>query len=250
MQWRLRDDILQDMREFVEFFRSLWGLLAGGSVFFPFINVVVEALPYPDPSVRRPCAAFALLVSAFIFLMVYMSRSAVSALDRVDLTPRAWRRYRRWHVTGCWSSLLAVFCFVAFAMLFLLYLRKVLAQEYSLGYSGLDQGVLMYGMIFGFATLSFTLPATVEFMKRTDQRKRALQEPPPTPQQARQAIWDRLPDSDKPRYQNELKVIQERVFEQAGKMMLMMTVESRAATRYRVTVDCDGTVREFEKLDS
>jgi hypothetical protein len=250
MERHFRYDILQDIREFVEFFRSLWGLLAGGSVFFPFINAVVGALPYPDPSVRKACGAFAMLVSAFVFLMVYMSRSEVSTLDHVDLTPRAWRRHRRLRLTGCWSSLLAVICFLAFGMLFLLYLRGVVTDEYRLGYRALDHGVLMYGMIFGFATLSFTLPATAEFMKRTDERKRALQEPPPRPYQARQAIWDRLPDSERPRYQNGLKVVQEQVFEQGGKLMLAMTVESRAATRYRVTVDGEGTAYQFEKLDS
>jgi len=250
MERRLGHDILKDIREFVEFFRSLWGLLAGGSVFFPFINAFVEALPYPDPSVRKTCAAFALLASAFVFLMVYMNRSAVSHLAHFGLIPGRMRRDQQWRFTGCWSSFLAIACFSAFVVLLVLYLRDVSADLYGTGYLGVERGVLMYGMIFGLATLSFTLPATVEFMKRAEEMKRALKEPPPSPYQARQAILERLPAPDKPRYPNELKVIQERVFEQGGKMMLTMTVESRAGARYRVIVDKGGMVHLFERLGS
>jgi hypothetical protein len=250
MERNLRDDISKDIREFVEFFRSLWGLLAGGTVFFPFVNVVVEALPYPDPSVRKACAAFALLTSAFVFLMVYMNRSAVSVLARLGVAPRKLRRYRESELMGFWTSLLTVACFFAFVMFLRLYLRDVSAGHYRTGYLGVEHGVLTYGSIFGFATLSFAVPATVEFMKRTDERKRALQTPPPDPYRARQAIWDRLPECDRPPYQNQLNVVQERVFEDGGRVMLTMTAESLAETRYRVTVDSGGTAYQFERLES
>lgn len=250
MERRFGDDILKDVREFVQFFRSLWGLLAGGSLFFPFINAFVEALPYPDPSVRKACAAFSLLASAFVFLMVYTNRSAVLVLARAELIPRRMRRNQQWRFTGCWSSFLAIACFCVFVMLLLLYLRDVSADLYQTGSVGADRGVLMYGMIFVFATLSFTLPATVEFMKRTEEMKRAHKEPPPSPYLAHQAILSRLPDAERPRYQSQLKVAEERVFEEGGKMMLTMTVESQTGTKYRAIVDTGGTVHLFERLDS
>ncbi len=36
---------LQEFRDFLEFLRSLWGILAGISVFFPLSNVLVKVIP-------------------------------------------------------------------------------------------------------------------------------------------------------------------------------------------------------------
>jgi uncharacterized membrane protein len=39
---------LDELREFLEFLRSLWGLLAGISLFFPLSNVVIGVIPIED----------------------------------------------------------------------------------------------------------------------------------------------------------------------------------------------------------
>ena len=129
----LGQDILKDIKEFVQFFRSLWGLLAGGSLFFPFINLFVEALPYPDRSVRKECATFALLISAFVFLIVYMSRSAVFRFDSRDWTPRWGRRYVQLPLAGYRSTLAAISSFSIFVLVFFVYLGNVLSRSYELG---------------------------------------------------------------------------------------------------------------------
>lgn len=39
---------LDELREFLDFLRSLWGLLAGISLFFPLSNVVIGVIPIED----------------------------------------------------------------------------------------------------------------------------------------------------------------------------------------------------------
>jgi hypothetical protein len=39
---------VQELREFLQFLRSLWGLLAGISVFFPLSNALVTVIPIGD----------------------------------------------------------------------------------------------------------------------------------------------------------------------------------------------------------
>lgn len=249
MQNSFADDILKDIREFVGFFRSLWGLLAGGSLFFPFINLLVDAVPYPRETVRKESTTFALLGSAFVFLLIYMTRQLISQMDDANLRLPARMRYRRLPLAGHRSTVLAIIIFVLFIIVLADYLNAVWSSSYGIAAwsRSLLSGVFEYALIFIFATLAFSVLTTSEYMRQLTKVQNSQRRGWPSQETALSAIYMRLPEEERPKYLSELTVIYEVRSEQDGTPILEMTVKSKSGRPYEVKVDRSGNVLEFRR---
>jgi hypothetical protein len=245
-------DLMRDIKEFVRFFESLWGLLAGGSLFFPFINLFVAAIPYPDETVRGVSAAVAMLGSAFTFLLVYMTRDLISRLDAANLIFSVRTTYRRLPLAGYRSVVLSGIIFIIFIIFLADYLPAAWLGSFDVRSGSINRslstGVFEYAFVFILATLAFSTLATSEYMRQLSKRQEKKREGWPSSETALNAIYLRLPQSDQPRL-NELRVLQEVRSKQDGKPVLEMIARwERYVEEYKVKVDREGNVLEFSRL--
>jgi len=250
MRKGLAEDLLRDIKEFARFFSSLWGLLAGGSLFFPFLNSVIEAVPYPHEALRQVSSVLALLGSAFIFLLVYMARYLVSKLDDENLRLPTWMGYRRLPLAGYRSPILSTLIFILFIVLLIDYLDSVWSVWSRLNSWEADRaitGVFEYGLIFMLATLAFSVLGTSEYMRQLSRLQKSQQQGWPSSETGLSAIYTRLRESERPRYLSELVIVSEVRSNQDGTPILQMIVQSKSGNRYEVKVDRSGNVLEFRR---
>jgi hypothetical protein len=244
-------DVMRDLKEFVRFFQSLWGLLAGGSLFFPFINLFVDAIPYPAEAVHSVSAAVAMLGSAFAFLLVYMTRQLIPRLDDENLGFSIGTSRRRLPLAGYRSVFVSSIVFVFFIVVLADYLP--IAWLGSFDVSNIDKsrlvtGVLEYALVFTLATLTFSVLATSEYMRQLARRQEREQEVWPSSETALNAIYLRLPQSDRKRF-DQLRVLHEARSKQDGKPMLELTARwDYSGDEYKAKVDRDGNVLEFNQI--
>lgn len=239
-------DIMRDIREFVRFFRSLWGLLAGLSLFFPFANLFVDAIPYPHETVKKPSVAIAVLGSAFTFLLVYMTKQLISKMDDTNLLLPRWMRYRRLPLAGYRSTVLAIIVFILFLIILADYLNAVWWGAYGVlsYYRNILGGIFEYGFIFILATLAFSVLATSEYMRQLSKLQESQREGWPHSATALSAIYERLPQTEKGSF-SDLTVISEMRSRQNGTPILEMVAESALGNEYKVKIDRLGNVLEF-----
>jgi hypothetical protein len=243
-------DIMRDIGEFVRFFRSLWGLLAGGSLFFPFINLFVDAIPYPHETIKKESAAFAMLGSAFIFLLVYMTKQLIAKMDDTNLLLPRWMRYRRLPLAGHRSTVLAIIAFIIFFIVFAGYLNAVWSSWYNPDIWDKEHfmsGVSLYGLIFMFATLAFSVLATADYMRQLSKLQESQREGWPHSATALSAIYERVPQTEKGTF-SELTVIHEVRSKRDGTPTLEIVAKSVRGNEYTVTIDRSGNVLEFHQL--
>ena len=89
---------IEEFREFITFLRTLWGLLAGISVFFPLSSVFLKAIPleaYTENGVFNILSpplitVVATVVTLFVILSTFGIRDEFRALDRRNTRRHAW----------------------------------------------------------------------------------------------------------------------------------------------------------------
>lgn len=89
---------LREFFEFITFLRTLWGLLAGISVFFPLSGVFLKVIPleaYTDDGVFNILSpplitVVATVVTLFIVLSTFSRRDAFRTLERGKVRRQAW----------------------------------------------------------------------------------------------------------------------------------------------------------------
>ena len=233
-------DILKDIREFVGFFRSLWGLLAGGSLFFPLVNLVVDAIPYPYETVQKQSAAVAMVGSTFVFLLVYLTRQLIGQMDDANL---------RLPLPGYRSKVLSIVFLVLLGILVADYMDAVWSDSYGItSYSrSLIGGVFEYGLIFTLATLTFSVLATSEYMRQLAMMQDDQRGGWPRSEVALNAIYTRVPEEERPTCPSELEVLEETRRRQYGVPVLEMIVISERGWRHKVQVDRFGNVLEYKR---
>lgn len=172
-------------------------------------------------------------------------------MDDPNLTLPRVTRYRRLPLGGYRSTALSTIIFILFIIRLAVYLNTVWSGGYSTPWQRgtLVSGVLSYGLMFILATLAFSLLATSEYMKQLAKLEQSQRQGWPHPQTARNAIHERLPEGERPKYASELVVIQELRRMQDGTPILEMIALSKYNRRYKVKVDRSGNVLEFSRLE-
>jgi hypothetical protein len=91
-------DFLREFREFIAFISTLWGLLAGISVFFPISSVFIQVIPlkaldndgvfniFSPPLITT----VATVVTLFVVLSTFGRRDELKGLGRRDARRQAW----------------------------------------------------------------------------------------------------------------------------------------------------------------
>lgn len=99
MSSRKGTTFLHEFREFIAFLGTLWGILAGISVFFPLSSALVEAIPLgkygEDGGVFNifPPHLITLVATTFTLFLVFSTfgkRSLLMAAGKTDARRRAW----------------------------------------------------------------------------------------------------------------------------------------------------------------
>lgn len=107
-------EFLREFREFITFLGSLWGLLAGISVFFPLSSVLVEAIPLQKYGVNdgvynmlspELITTVATIITLFIVLSTFGSREAF----RGDASAKRSARRQAWISMGTAMAALVVY---------------------------------------------------------------------------------------------------------------------------------------------
>lgn len=91
-------DFLKEFREFIAFLSTLWGLLAGISVFFPLSSVFLKVIPlkaYEADGVFNHLSpplitAVATVVTFFLVLSTFSQREEYKGVSRNNIRRRAW----------------------------------------------------------------------------------------------------------------------------------------------------------------
>lgn len=155
---------LEELRAFLVFLQSLWGILTGISIFFPLSNEFFKVIPlelasedgaffYVSP---RLITAFATLVTLFVFLSTFSNRGSRSRLSR-----RAWVSF----IVG------------GVAVLAYLGTYAIKVQIYDLaGWESDDPRhlllelplLLLYSTFFALVTRAFVLLGLLEFYRQAE----------------------------------------------------------------------------------
>lgn len=236
------DDILSEVKHFAAFFRSLWGLFAGGSILFPFFNTVVEAIPYPEPRVKAPSAALATLGSVLAFLVVYLVRHGLRRIDQPGWGTLSWGlRRRRMPFPGHRSTLLAGLNALAFAWLTYRYLQAVLGGAYLAP----ERAIFWYAAMFSLATSTFAILGGAEYMRQVGAREsRRGRYQKTISEAARQNLWDSLPRDTRPPWSGDLAHVSQIWKKEDNVMVLVMTIRSPSTgDLHEIEMEEDGYIR-------
>lgn len=160
-------EFLKEFREFTTFISTLWGILAGISVFFPLSSVVLKVIPlkaYEADGVFEHLlppliTTVATVVTLFVILSTFGRR------DQFRGTGRSKARRQAWLSMGIGMAALMAYISV----------HQVYAQ-YGYAYFGLGSGdprklffeiplLLAYTVFFSLLTRAFMLLGMAEFYK-------------------------------------------------------------------------------------
>ena len=135
----------EELKEFLTYLSSLWGLLASVTVFFPFSNHFLKIIPvFLDNSKHTLLAS---LISTFMLFWLFTLRHKISSLKEI-------------------SSFIALGSFLSAVWLLWDYLNYMeLIPENTVWITGELHYVFEYGAIFGLFTTSFTILALVEYYR-------------------------------------------------------------------------------------
>ena len=165
---------LKELREFLSFLKSLWGILAGFSAFFPLSNMLLNAIPMGsygtdggvfDKLTPDLITTMATIVTLFVILVTFIGRDQFQSL-----------RKRRTMLRSAWL------CFGTGILSLLVYL--VLHQvygEYAWQAWGWGSGdprklyaeiplLISYVVFFSLLTRAFMMLGMIEFFRKTKGR--------------------------------------------------------------------------------
>lgn len=158
---RLANRPVEDLKGFITYVTSAWGLLASLSAVFPTADVLLKVIPLPVDAYEKSTAPIAVPITTLVALYIVF----YSFVRRDEVTPKL-------------SSQASLFFMLGLISLIVFFLLDHF--EYPLRsrlFPSLDSGddyVLMlvgivpfYVMFFAFVTRGFTILALIEFRRRS-----------------------------------------------------------------------------------
>ena len=152
---------VEDLKGFITYVTSAWGLLASLSAMFPTADVILKVIPLPVDAYEKSTAPIAVPITTLVALYIVF----YSFVRRDEVTPKlSWQ-----------ASLFFMLGLISLIVFFLLDhfeypLRSRLFPSLDSG----DDYVLMlvgivpfYVMFFAFVTRGFTILALIEFRRRS-----------------------------------------------------------------------------------
>jgi len=132
-------DLVADLRRFMRFLASIYGILAGISTLFPLSNYLFRAIPLPS-GMELLYTTIAMIMSVFSIFFLFVARDIVIQRE---------------------PFLLSGICFSAWAFLTFVYLYSYRRYDVVL------EDSLYYGGSFMFLTSAFTIAAIIEYVRQT-----------------------------------------------------------------------------------
>ncbi len=152
---------MEDLKDFITYITSVWGLLAGLTAVFPTADVILKVIPLPVDAYEKSTAPIAIPITTLVALYIVF----YSFVRRDRVTPKvSWQ-----------ASLFFILGLVSLIVFFLLdHFEYPLRVRLFPSLDSSDDYVLMlvgivpfYVMFFGFVTRAFTILALIEFQHRS-----------------------------------------------------------------------------------
>jgi len=174
-----KKDYLEELKEFLAFLKNLWGILAGISVFFPFSNIFLNAIPLRaygtdngvfDQLTPYLITTIATVVTLFVVLVTFAGRSQFQ-------NPRKRRAILR---KACLSFGIGILSLLTYLVIHQAY------REYAWEPWGWGSGdprklfaeiplLITCVIFFSLLTRAFMLLGMIEFFGKRDARERSSQ---------------------------------------------------------------------------
>ncbi|HUH96082.1 MAG TPA: hypothetical protein VLZ89_01910 [Anaerolineales bacterium] len=166
---------LSEFKDFVKFLQSLWGILAGVSVFFPLSNILIKAVPLAslqdDPpgalEFLSPALITALATVGTLFIVLQTFR------QRAQLRTRRLRNaieHQTWTAFGIGIVSLLFYLAVYFGIYSVLYAPFGIWSGDPRRLIGDFALLIFYGIFFSQITRAFVLLGMVEYFGRMEKR--------------------------------------------------------------------------------
>lgn len=159
---------LEELREFLEFLRSLWGLLTGFSIFFPLSNVFLRLIPmgrlHDDPPGALGYLSEDLVTSVATLTVLFVVFSTFGSRDAVRQVPSrrfVQRSARRSFFMG-WTALLG-YLFIYYGVYPLFYEPFSVFQGDPRWLIGDFSLLIFYSAFFSLITRAFMLLGMMEY---------------------------------------------------------------------------------------
>ncbi|GAB3842006.1 hypothetical protein GCM10029963_14280 [Micromonospora andamanensis] len=153
---------LKDLRDFLQFLRSLWGVLAGISVLFPLSNAFVAVIPVDDGGRPFQDLPPAVVSAATMLTCIFLTFATFGRRDRFT-DPRSRGRYAR-SARICFAGALAALAAYVLAPSGLYRVLITDNPDSAIGlalYDGLFAA--LYVLTFALLTRAFLLLAMLEY---------------------------------------------------------------------------------------
>lgn len=162
---------LIEFRDFTKFLNSLWGILAGVSVFFPLSNVLLKIIPLGYIADEGPGAleflspklitTLTTVAALFIILQTFHQRGTLRTRKQKNVL-----QHQGWISFGIGMVALLVYLVVAFGIYWILYEPLGIWSGDLLRVIGDILLLLSYGVFFAQLTRAFVLLGMLEYFSK------------------------------------------------------------------------------------
>ncbi len=163
-----QNSFLGEFTDFVKFLQTLWGVLAGISVFFPLSNVLLKVIPtnniYDDPpgglSYLTPAliTTLATVATLFVILITFRQRSSLRTRSQRDAVQR-----QAWVAFGVGFLALLLYFVVYFGIYTALYDPFQINGGDPRRLIGDFLLLIFYGAFFALLTRAFVILGMLEY---------------------------------------------------------------------------------------
>ena len=164
---------LAEFRDFVKFLQSLWGILAGVSVFFPLSNILLKVIPLASMQDDPPGAleflspalitTLATVATLFIVLQTFRRREELRTRRQQNVT-----EHQTWIAFGLGIVSLLFYLSINFGIYSILYAPFGIWSGDPRRLIGDFLLLIFYGIFFSQITRAFVLLGMVEYFGRME----------------------------------------------------------------------------------
>ena len=164
------DSFLNELRDFITFLQSLWGILAGLSIFFPLSSVMTDVIPLRYISDDSPGAleylstdlitTVATIITLFVILWTFGQRHKLDHKEAINLTKQAWISF----VFGV--VILMLYLAVYYGIYAVFYEPMQIWSGNPIRIIGDIILLLLYSVFFASITRAFTLLGMKEYFSK------------------------------------------------------------------------------------
>ncbi len=156
---------MENLKDFINYITSVWGLLAGLTAVFPTADVILKVIPLPVDAYEKSTASIAIPITTLVALYIVF----YSFVRRDRITPKLSRQASLFFILGLiWLIVFFLLDHFEYPLRTRLFPGLDSGDDYVLMLVGI---VPFYVMFFGFVTRGFTILALIEYQRHSPGRR-------------------------------------------------------------------------------